>query len=254
MPDVSTPDKLKEFAVKLDERNGTGMLVSGGSTGEGKVPLTPFISTLRWIKDNTDLILNIHTGLVNKKDAEAIAYTGADMASVDLVGSDDTIKRVYGLDASFLDYTESLYVLKDAGMNVAPHVTIGLDFGDIVGEDDALTAALTMEPEVVVINALIPTSGTGMADVKPPAHETILGFFKKALEYDSDIHISMGCMRPRNNKPALEQAAVMTGIHRLALPSNSTVKWLEEQDIKTRIIDACCAIPVNLEYLALRQA
>ena len=254
MPDVSTPDKLREFAVKLDERNGTGMLVSGGSTPEGRVPLDSFIPTLRWIKDNTDLILNIHTGLVNKSEASSIAYTGADIASVDLVGSDDTIRRVYGLDASFLDYTESLYVLKDAGMNVAPHVTLGLDFGEIVGEDDALTAALSMEPEVVVINALIPTPGTGMADVKPPSHETIIGFFKKAIEYDADIQVSMGCMRPRNNKPELEKAAIIAGIHRLAIPSNSTLRWIEEQKIETRIIYGCCAIPVSLEDLALRQA
>ena len=163
------------------------MLVSGGSTLEGKVPLDPFIPTLRWIKENTDLILNIHTGLVNREEAEALAFTSADIASVDLVGKDDTVRRVYGLDASLNDYVESLYVLKDAGMNVAPHVTLGLDFGEIVGEDDALTAALTLEPEVLVINALIPTAGTGMADVKPPSHVTIIEYFKKAIEYDANI-------------------------------------------------------------------
>ena len=254
MPDVSTPDKLREFAIKLDEQKGTGMLVSGGSTLEGKVPLDPFIPTLRWIKENTDLILNIHTGLVNREEAEALAFTSADIASVDLVGNDDTVRRVYGLDASLNDYVESLNVIKDAGMNVAPHVTLGLDFGEIVGEDDALTAALTLEPEVLVINALIPTAGTGMADVKPPSHVTIIEYFKKAIEYDANIQISMGCMRPRHNKPELEKAAITAGIHRLALPSNSTVRWLKEQQIETKIINGCCAIPVSLEYLALEPA
>ncbi len=254
MPDVSTPEKLKEFAFSLVDHNGVGMLVSGGSTSKGKVPLSPFISTLRWIKENTDLILNIHTGLVNKEEAESIASTGADIASVDLVGSDDSIKRVYGLDAGFKDYSESLYLLKDAGMNVAPHLTIGLDFGEILGEDDALKVALAVRPEVIVINALIPTIGTGMADVKPLPHNTIFSYLQKALDNKFGIQISMGCMRPRKNKPELEKAAIIAGIHRLAIPSNSTLKWLEEQEIKTKIITGCCAIPLSLENRALKLA
>ena len=252
MPDVSTPEKLRDYATNLTEHNGTGLLVSGGSTKEGKVPLTPFLSTLRWIKNNTNLILNIHTGLVNKAEALAISSTGADIVSVDLVGSNKTIKRVYGLNAKFEDYIESMHLLKDAGMNVVPHITIGLDFGEVFGEDNALLAALSLNPEVIVFNALIPTPNTEMAVIKPPNHETILTFFKKANDIASGTQISMGCMRPRKDKSALERASIIAGIHRIALPSNSTVQWLKQQGIKIKIIDSCCAIPVSFEDQALK--
>jgi len=250
MPDVSTPSLLQEFAINLNERGGTGILVSGGSTLQGRVPLDRYISTLRWIKDNTDLILNIHPGLVDSAMADAIASTGVDMASVDLVGSTETVRRVYHLNAKADDYRDSLHFLNDAGVHVIPHITVGLDYGEIKGADQALQTAVDLEPEVIVVNALIPTAGTSMANVIPPPPETIIGYLQKAVKTGSQV--SLGCMRPRHGKPELERAAVINGVHRVALPSNSTVKWAEGQGYVIKKLDGCCAIPVRLESRALR--
>ncbi len=250
MCDVSSPERLRSFAVNLSEHSGTGLLVSGGSTPSGSVPLTGFTETLRWIKENTDLILNIHTGLVTQDMAEELASTGADFFSLDLVGSTETIKNVYNLDATIEDYEASLYYLKDAGVNVVPHITIGLDHGMLKGEDRALETAIKTGSEMIVINALIPTAGTLMENITPPSPEIILEYLEKALS--SGCQISLGCMRPRDRKPDLEKAAIALGVHRVSLPSNSTVAWAQENGYDVKKFDACCAIPVSLESRALK--
>ena len=250
MPDVSSPERLRNYAVDLAERGGTGMLVSGGSTPSGSVPLTGFTATMRWIKENTGLILNVHTGLLDQKMAEELASTGADFFSLDLVGSTETIKNVYNLNATTEDYESSLIYLKDAGVNVVPHITIGLDHGILKGEDRALETAVKTDSEVIVINALIPTAGTAMENTPPPSPETILKYLERAL--CSGRQISLGCMRPRDRKPDLEKAAIALGVPRISLPSNSTVAWAQENGYEIMKIDACCAIPVSLESRALR--
>ena len=94
------------------------------------------------------------------------------------------------------------------------------------------------------------TAGTLMANVIPPSQVTILKYLKRALI--SGISVSLGCMRPRKRKPDLERSAIDLGVHRIAIPSNSTVSWAVENGYKISKIDGCCAIPVSLESSALR--
>ncbi|MHA1937645.1 MAG: radical SAM protein, partial [Candidatus Thorarchaeota archaeon] len=108
MYDVNTPKKLRDFCIKHESNGGVGLLISGGSTKEGKVPMEPFLPTLRWVKDNTGLILNLHTGMLNKREAENIASTGIDVVSIDLVGSEETLTQVYRLNTSVEEYMGTL--------------------------------------------------------------------------------------------------------------------------------------------------
>ena len=104
--------------------------------------------------------------------------------------------------------------------------------------------------ELIVINALIPTAGTKMEGITPPSTETILGYLKQVVE--CGIHVSLGCMRPRTNKPELERAAIELGVHRISLPSNSALRWAEAEGYNVLKFDACCAVPVSLESQILR--
>ncbi|MCW4048838.1 MAG: radical SAM protein [Candidatus Bathyarchaeota archaeon] len=254
MPDVSDPEKLKEFCVKLEQRGGVGLLVSGGSTKEGQVPLKPFISTLRWVKDNTDLIVNLHTGMLSKTDAEDIASTGIDIASVDLVGDSETLKQVYGLDASVEEYGETLRNLKEAGvLQVAPHICVGLHYGEVRGEYKALEVAASIEPEVIEFISLIPTPDTPMADVNAPAIDDIVALIKEAKKVSPGSDIALGCMRSRGYKTQLEQQAIKAGVDRIALASRSTERWAEKQGYKVKRIDGCCATPRSLEDRLIRK-
>ncbi|HUS78825.1 MAG TPA: radical SAM protein [Patescibacteria group bacterium] len=253
MPNVDTPEKLREFSLKLEASEGTGLLVSGGSTPDGKVPLDGFISTLRWIKENTSLIVNLHTGLLSWEQAEELASTGADIASVDVIGSPDTIRDVYGLDATVDDYSETLHALVDAGVpQVAPHICVGLDFGRTKGELRALELCAEIEPEVIVLLGLIPTSGTPMADVTPPSMDDIVKIASEARRISPSSEVSLGCMRSRTDKAELEWMAIESGVSRVALPARATVAKAKELGYTVKTINGCCTIPRSLEERALR--
>jgi hypothetical protein len=254
MRNGSTPDRLKEIALELEKNDGVGLLVSGGSDRMGRVPLKDFYDGLRWIKDNTDLIINLHTGLIGIGEAEEIAETRVDIVSVDVVGSDDTIKKVYGLNASTEDYEMSIRTLRRARIShIVPHICVGLDFGEIRGEYKALELIQKYDPSNIVILGLIPTPGTPMSDIKPPSVEVLTDFISKARELCPDSEISLGCMRAKQEKKRLERSSIEAGATRIVLPSRSTIEWSLERGYRIKIIDGCCSIPEELEEKALRR-
>ncbi len=253
MPDTSSPEKLKDFCVKHEANGGVGLLISGGSTKDGRVPLSPFLETMRWVKDNTDLVINLHTGMLTREEAEEIASTGVDIASVDLVGSQDTLKEVYGLDTSLKEYGDTLFHLKDGGVPfIAPHICVGLHYGEVLGESRAIELAAEVKPETIVFISLIPTADTPMVDVVPPNVEDIISLIKEAKEKSSVSDISLGCMRSRSYKAELEWKAIEAGVDRLALASRRTEKRALENGYTVQKLDSCCATPRSMDNRLLR--
>jgi len=248
MPDVSTPEKLKRFCVEHEGGGGVGLLVSGGSTAEGRVPLKRFLSTLVWVKENTSLILNLHTGMLDMREAEEVASTGADIVSVDMVGSEETLRDVYGLKASVEEYGTTLTNLRDAGAaSVAPHICVGLHFGELKGERMALEQALVINPETIVFLGLIPTADTPMSGVAPPPIDEIVGLMEEAKRINPSTEVSLGCMRSRGYKTELEWRAIEAGVERVASASKSTVSRAAENGYEVKRLDGCCATPRALE-------
>jgi len=248
MADVSSPEKLKSFCVEHESRGGAGLLVSGGSTAEGRVPLKRFLPTLAWVKENTGLILNLHTGMLDMREAEEVASTGADIVSVDMVGSDETLREVYGLKTTVEEYGATLTNLRDAGAaSVAPHICVGLHYGELRGERRALEQSLVVEPEVVVFIGLIPTADTPMSGVAPPSIDEIVGLMGEAKRLSPGTEVSLGCMRSRGYKTELEWRAIEAGAERVASASRSTVSRAAENGYEVKQLDGCCATPKALE-------
>ncbi len=254
MQGVDTPSKLKEFCVRHEANGGVGVLVSGGSDPQGRVPLGRFYGALDWIKENTGLIVNVHTGLLDSGQAEELASTGVDIVSADVVGIDETIKRVYGLDARVEDYAETLWALKEAQVrNIVPHICVGLDFGEIRGEALAIKLASDIEPEIIVILGLIPTKDTAMEAVDPPSGEDLAKVVVVSRLMCPDTSIAIGCMRSRIDKERDEILAIRAGADRLVLPTSSTVKAAIAEGFTIKHFDCCCAVPEGLEHLAMRR-
>lgn len=251
MPDASTPERLKEFCMSLEENEGVGLLISGGSKRDGRVPLEPFLDTIRWVKENTGLILNLHTGMLNRAEAEAVATTGVDIVSVDVVGTQDTLRMVYGLNAGIEEYDATLRNLVDGGAYVAPHICVGLHYGEVHGEHRALELASEVHPETVVLISLIPTPNTRMANVQPPSVEAIRDLIIEAVDVCKGSEISLGCMRSRDYKTELEWAAIEAGVSRVAMVSRSTEKKAVEAGYNVLRFDGCCATPKKFDNLLL---
>ena len=248
MTGAETPSRLKKLCRKLDAAGAIGILVSGGSDIHGRVPLDGFYGALRWVKENTGLIVNVHTGLLDAETAEKIYSTGIDIASVDVVGSDYTIRRVYGLNATTEDYWNTLEALVEAGVpHVVPHICVGLDFGEIRGEATAMEMAQKIDSELIVILGLIPTAGTTMETVEPPSSEDIAKAIATARLMCPKSEIALGCMRPRKDKAKMERLTINAGVNRIVLPSKSTIA-LVQTEFSVKQLDGCCSIPKEYEF------
>ena len=93
---IDSPDSLLALCEDLDARGADGALISSGCDFDGHTMLDEYIDTLAMVKSRTNLILNVHTGLITSELANQLAKTNVDIASVDVVGDFETIKNVYG--------------------------------------------------------------------------------------------------------------------------------------------------------------
>lgn len=247
---ADSPQRLITLCDNLAAANATGALISGGCDAHGRVILEPYFDALMHIKRKTDLILNIHTGLITETQAQYLAKTGVDVASIDIVGDESTIKNVYGLDHFASAYRDSLLILKNNGIKkIVPHICIGLNWGRITGEFKAIDMISEIEPVAIVFIILIPTKGSKMAQCTPPEISKVIDVIKYARERCKNMPLYLGCMRPRAREfreysQALEKGVIDIGIDGIVLPSKSAVKYLQNKPQKIIIekYNTCCAV------------
>ncbi len=245
MKPLTRPNQLISYCQNIAANKGVGCLISGGCDTEGRVPLLPFLPAIREIKQSTSLYINVHTGFLTVDEARYLAETGIDCASVDIVGDDDTIHQVYGLPhRSTKDYRATLQALNSSGVLISPHICVGLHFGKLVGELDALQIIHeTIAPSTIVIIALVPSQETAMESITPPANHDIARVCAIARVLFPKTEIALGCMRPRGKtRQEMERLAVNAGVTRIAVPTQSTVKYLESNGYKTYAQQACCVV------------
>ncbi|MCD6301035.1 MAG: radical SAM protein, partial [Staphylothermus sp.] len=85
MNHVHSPDELMKTAEYYAERGAIGLLISGGFTREGKLPLKPYIKTIKEIKKKYDLVISIHTGLIDKEEAFMLREAGVDIIDYEFI-------------------------------------------------------------------------------------------------------------------------------------------------------------------------
>ena len=248
MINADTPDKLIKICKKLDKEGAIGCLISGGFDNTFALPFEPFLSALKFIKKNTNLVLNIHTGLISEKLALALGDVGVDIVSFDVVGDSKTIKAVYGIDKKPSDYINSINALKSASIkHIAPHICIGLHFGNISGEIEALKMIKEFNPYLIVLLALVPTKNTAIEGIKLEQNLVVKIITLTRLMFPT-TPISLGCMRPGGRfRQNLDILAFRAGINRIEIPSNPLVKYLKNNRYKLLTFNSCCALPSELE-------
>ena len=235
---ITTPDKLLEFAKK-NEGKINGFLLSGGSTKNGKVPLRKFAKAVRWIVENTELIVNVHTGIIDDGDMEYLEYMNPHHISFDVIGSTKTIHRVLGIKRDREDYFHALDLLDDSKLNYSPHIIAGLDFGKIVGEYEALEKIKGLRRfSNLVLIVLIPTRGTEMENVELDK-DSILQFFRVALREIDPKKVVLGCMRPRDFTE-VEKICVDKRCKGIVIPSLKTIGMIRELGMNLERKELCC--------------
>jgi len=237
------PDLLFKACAKLEENGARGVLLSGGYNSDGYVPFEPFLDAIEKTKRETGLFISAHTGLVPEKLAKELGSAGVDQADFDLIGDDDTIRSVLGLDRSADDFGRAMKALDRSLPHVAPHVCIGLHGGELRGEKRALGMAAEIDPSVLVMLVIVPTKGTAFEEVGSPPLARVEEVLKLARQTLPEAEIALGCMRPRSDREELELAALRAGVSRIEIPSQSTIKAAEKMGLHVQKLEACCSVP-----------
>ena len=242
MHPAPTPQELFNLASKLKRNGAVGCLVSGGCLPDGSVPLDKFVSAIGQIKRELGLTVFVHTGIINLETAMALKEAGVDAALIDVIGSSETVKKVYNLKVSIRDYAESLKALDESGLSFVPHVIVGLNEGKLDGELEVLKMISHVKPSALVIIAFMPIHGTQMAKTPPPKPTDIAKISAMARQMFPQTPMALGCMRPKGAvRNQTDVLALKAGVDAVAFPSEEAIKYAESKGYKTTFSSYCCA-------------
>ncbi len=242
MISAEAPDDLLKKCLSLHKKGNLGVLLSGGCTEDGKLPWKNFIPVISEIKKKTDLYISIHSGLIDAEEALALKRAGVDQALLDVIGDDETYRRIYHVPFGVGEIEKSMAALKKAGLPMVPHVVCGLNYGRISGEARALEMISQFSVEQVVIVSLMNISGTKMEKTAPPEARHVARIIKRARLLMPETPISLGCARERGNV-LLETCAIDAGVNRMALPSEEALKRAMHHGLEVRYQKTCCSVP-----------
>jgi uncharacterized radical SAM superfamily protein len=222
---------------KADGHDGKSCLISGGCDARGRVAVTEHLDQVRTLRQGR--IMNWHVGLIGETEAQAIAPY-VDVVSFDLVGDDETIQEVYGLDATVEDYVATYELLRSYA-TVVPHVTVGLRAGRLSGEYRALEILEEVGLDGLTFIVLIPTPGTRFAACDPPPPEQVAELLVEARLRFPSVPIHLGCMRPRGAyRDRLDPLAVQAGV--IVSPAKTGVALAGDLRLMVDRGSECCAV------------
>lgn len=244
MHPAETPEQLYEFVSEYVNYKGCeGILISGGANINGSVPFIKYIDIIKKIKDEFGITIILHSGLITKKFTEALSKIDIDAVMLDVIGSNETIHRVYHLNKNVENYAESLRYLVNYKIPFVPHVLLGLDYGTIKGEIYALELIKKNMPLALVIIALMPLEGTPMEHVKPVSPKMIARFITLARFMFPDIPVMLGCARPiGNHKVQTDILAIQSGINGIAYPCQEAADFAIKNGYDLKFSELCCSL------------
>jgi uncharacterized radical SAM superfamily protein len=236
------PDTLVETCQRLAEEGNIGVLVSGGSLPDGSLPWDGFIDAIATIKETTDLRITIHTGLIDEGTAIRLHEAGVDEFLIDVIGSEETMLKVYHLDATMEEMESSLAALEATGKPVIPHIVVGLHYGEMVGEMDALEMVARHPPYALVIVVLRPIKSSPMGHVEPPDPEMVARFIALSRFRLPDVPIALSCARPPGRyRKRLDAMTVEAGINRIAMPAENALERARALGFHVEFHHTCCS-------------
>ena len=231
-----------------------GFLLSGGSNRRNEVPYDRYYPTIEKLKrEFPHLRIAVHSALLDEWRARLMESAGVDVAMMDVIGAQETIRQVYHLDRTVDDFEATLAALTATSMEVVPHIVIGLHYGRLLGEENALDI-IARYPVAALI--LVIVSPIYAPDNKPFATvptDDVAKVFVAARNRIRNAPVQLGCIRPAGRHKLVTDAyAVMAGFDGIAYPADGVVALARAVGRPVEQEHACCSI--NLDGLAGRRA
>lgn len=224
-------------------QNLQGFLLSGGSNRRNEIAYERYYPVVEKLKhDFPFLKIAVHTALLDETRARAMESAGVDTAMMDVIGAGETIREVYHLDRPVADFEATLAALTATRMEVVPHIVIGLHYGRVLGEAEALDIVSRHPVHALVLVVVMPFyAKPGTFAVPDPA--AVGGIFLEARRRLGDREVLLGCARPPGRHKRITDAyAVMAGLDGIAFPAEGTVAVAAAIGRPARQEHACCSI------------
>lgn len=247
-----TPEDLWRVVNGVIEDGAQGMLLTGGSNHRNEVEYDAYYSTIRRIKDEfPEFSIAMHTALVDENIALSMEQSGIDAAMMDVIGAQETITQVYHLKRKVEDFEETLEHLVKTNMKVVPHIVLGLHYGTMLGEWNALEMLKRHVPDAVVLVVVMPQYAPEKRPFQTLNPDEAGAFFLDAREALPETPLLLGCARPAGiAKMKIDSYAVMAGMSGIAHPADGAVELAARLERKVKVTPACCSIAVGDEVMA----
>jgi lipoyl synthase len=247
-----TPEQLWRVVNEQLAQGARGMLLSGGSNHRNEVEYDAFYPTIRRIKDSfPGFRVALHTALVNRDIARRMEESGIDAAMMDVIGAQDTVSQVYHLRRNVGDFEHSLECLTATSLKVVPHIVLGLHYGRMLGEWNALEIVKRHRPAALVLVVVMPFYAPAGRPFATPDPRAAGRFFMDARAALPATPLLLGCARPAGAvKVEIDAYAVMAGLDGIAHPADGMVELASRLGRAVRVTPACCSIALGEEVLA----
>jgi hypothetical protein len=213
--------KVRELIATQDLQ---GFLLSGGSTRRNEIRYERYYPVLERLKrDYPRLKIAIHSALLDEARARSMAAAGVDTAMMDVIGSEQTIREVYHLERPVADFESTLAALCATSMEVVPHIVIGLHYGRILGEPNALDIVNRQAIHSLVLVVVMPFYAKPGTFVAPQPRDAG-AIFVEARARLPQRQVLLGCARPAGlHRRETDAYAVMAGLDGIAFPADGTL-------------------------------
>ena len=241
------PEHLDRQVRRLIETEDLqGFLLSGGSNKQNEIRYTRFYPVVERLKrDFPHLRIAIHTALTDEAGAREMEAAGVDVAMLDIIGAEETIRDVYHLDRPVEDFESTLAALCSTKMQISPHIVIGLHYGRLLGEENALDILSRHDTKALVLVVIMPFYARPGTFVTPDTAD-VGRIFLEARRRLPDRQVLLGCARPPGmHKRVTDAYAVMAGLDGIAFPADGAVAVAGLTGRPFHQAHACCSIKLG---------
>ena len=244
------PSMLDEKVRHLIATEGlNGFLLSGGSNRKNEIPYSRYLPVVEKLKaDFPDLRIAIHSALLDERRAKAMESAGVDTVMMDVIGAEETIRDVYKLSRPVADFEETLAALCTTSMEVTPHIVIGLHYGRVLGEANALDIVSRYPITALVLVVIMPFYAKPGTFVTPGTSD-VGRIFLEARERLPEQQVLLGCARPPGmHKRVTDAYAIMAGLDGIAFPADGAVSVAHMIGRPFEQAHSCCSIKLGSDF------
>ncbi len=246
---ATNPEMLDAKVRQLIDSQGlNGFLLSGGSNKRNEINYMRYLPVVEQLKrDYPDMRIAVHSALMKEDQAKAMESAGVDTVMMDVIGANETIEEVYKLKRPVEDFEETLAALCATSMEVTPHIVVGLHYGRILGEANALDMVSRYPVTALVLVVIMPfyaKPGT----FETPATRDVGEIFYEARQRLPEQQVLLGCARPPGmHKRVTDAYAIMAGLDGIAFPAEGAVSVAHSIGRPFEQAHSCCSIKLGSE-------